>query len=166
MKGVSAEDLFSIYKDENCYLERIGNTWCLTKNGKVRNRITSNVKAKKLLEYIEGTKGVDEIVSNIQTNNPFEIQMNKLKPTSTEVNTVSTTSSSPLLNRKKKDNKQIYSVKLQKELSDKLITLSLEENISFTDIIEYGLEKVFEELDVRIDKELVKKYNAQKGKKK
>ena len=105
-------------------------------------------------------------MSNIQTNNPFEIQMNKLKPTSTEVNTVSTTSSSPLLNRKKKDNKQIYSVKLQKELSDKLITLSLEENISFTDIIEYGLEKVFEELDVRIDKELVKKYNAQKGKKK
>ena len=104
--------------------------------------------------------------------NPFKTQMDKIK-TKTDDNTTggdntstSYTQSSDLFNRRRKDNKQIYSVKLQKDLSDKLITLSLSEDISFTDIIEYGLEKVFEELDVVADKELIKKYNLQKSKKK
>ena len=104
--------------------------------------------------------------------NPFKTQMDKIKTQSTN-NTVNnedntstvSTQSSELFNRRRKDNKQIYSVKLQRELSDKLITLSLSENISFTDIIEFGLEKVFDELDVRIDKDLVRKYNLQKSKK-
>lgn len=102
-------------------------------------------------------------------NNPFAIQMQKLKTDnlSTQNNeSVNTKNDSPLFNRRKKDNKQIYSVKLQKELSDKLITLALKENISFTDIIEYGLEKVFEELDVKIDKDIIKRYNNDKLKKK
>jgi len=103
-------------------------------------------------------------------NNPFEQQMNKLRTSNKETtNTQETTNtivSSPLLDRRKKDNKKIYSVKLQKELSEKMITLAMEQNLSFTDIIEYGLEKVFEELDVKIDKEIVRRYNANKTKKK
>lgn len=109
--------------------------------------------------------------------NPFKVQMNKVR-NNTAINTnednytkVTTTGTqktpvvSPLLARKKKDIKQIYSVKLERELSDKMITLSLQQNLPFTNIIEYGLEKVFEELDVEIDKELVKKYYATRGKK-
>lgn len=102
-------------------------------------------------------------------NNPFQVQMNKLKTSSLNTQNnenINTQNNSPLFDRRKKDNKQIYSVKLQKELSDKLITLALKENISFTDIIEYGLEKVFEELNVVIDKDIVKKYNSEKAKKK
>ena len=71
-----------------------------------------------------------------------------------------------LFDRRKRDNKQIFSVKLQKELSEKLITLALEQNLSFTDIIEYGLEKVFEELDVKVNHEVVRRYNSTRGKKK
>ena len=105
-------------------------------------------------------------------NNPFEVQMNRLRTSnSNEVNTntdtnVNTQVSSPLFDRRKRDNKQIFSVKLQKELSEKLITLALEQNLSFTDIIEYGLEKVFEELDVKVNHEVVRRYNSTRGKKK
>ena len=107
-------------------------------------------------------------------NNPFEIQMNRLRTNNNneiskdiDIDTnVNTQVSSPLFDRRKKDNKQIFSVKLQKELSDKLITLSVEQNLSFTDIIEYGLEKVFAELDVKINHEVVRRYNETRGKKK
>lgn len=103
-------------------------------------------------------------------SNPFEIQMNKLKKINTsngEVTETDTlgTSVSPLFDRRKKETKQIYSVKLQRELSDKMITLAVKQNLSFTDIIEYGLEKVFEELDVVIDKDIVRRYNSEKSRK-
>lgn len=104
-------------------------------------------------------------------NNPFELQMNKLRINNNEADTSVGTNTnkqtySPLFERRKRDNKQIFSVKLQKELSDKLITLAVEQNISFTGIIEYGLEKVFDELDTKVNHDIVKKYNATRGKKK
>ena len=52
MPRLTVEQLVDKYNKEKCYVELRNGTWCLIKDGKVQNRITSRTKANMFLEEI------------------------------------------------------------------------------------------------------------------
>ena len=52
MPRLTVQELVDKYNKEKCFVEKRGNTWCLVKDGKIQNRITSRTKADLFLKEI------------------------------------------------------------------------------------------------------------------
>lgn len=66
------------------------------------------------------------------------------------------------LKNKNKVTKQPFSIKLNNDVAEKLITVHVQQGLSITEIIEAALVKVFDDENIEVDKMLVRKYYKDK----